>query len=422
MMIKCKFLSGSYPYIVCLVSGMFIFYKFLLQISPSVMSHDLMRDFHLTGAGLGNLTASFLYTYLFMQIPAGILLDKYNPRTVIVTTITASAMFTLLFVAAHSALTAGIARAGIGLTAAFAFSAYLKVVTLWAPAKHFAFMTSLVLTIAMLGAIGGQAPLGALVVSLGWHKAMTLMAGLGFLLAFLCWALMRDTPTKTIAMTPTSQVSIIAQLLTVIKSKQNWIMGLYCGCAYAPVSAFGGLWGVPFLQQAYHLSPVTAAGNISFIYLGIAIGCPLFGWISDYLRKRITVMAIGTFMGFLSISAVIYLSHMLTPFFVGCLLFSFGFWISVVMLCFVIAIETQTVVFAATLVAFINTIPSIFEAITEPLIGKILDLGWDGTLINGARIFSVENFHVGLLILPCYLILGLILLMFSKESSSIREK
>src|SRR5580700_12001408 len=113
-----------YPYVVCLLAGMFLFYKYLLQISPSVMSHELMRDFHLTGASLGNLAACFAYTYFIMQIPAGIILDKYNTRLVIVSTIALSAFFTLLFVFSHSVLSAGIARAGIGLSVAFAFSGY----------------------------------------------------------------------------------------------------------------------------------------------------------------------------------------------------------------------------------------------------------------------------------------------------------
>jgi len=420
-MSNSRFFLICYPYMVCLVGGLFVFYKYLLQVSPSVMSSDLMRDFHITGAGLGNLTACFLYTYLLMQIPAGILLDRYNPRHVIVTTISLCAVFTLLFALSSSEFMACIARAGIGLAAAFSFSAYLKVVTLWAPPRHFAFMTSLVFTIAMLGAIGGQLPLGLLVVNLGWRQALIVTAILGFLLALLCWFLMGGKPPRaekeTAFKKPMTSASFFAQLLEMIKNKQNWLLGIYCGCTFAPLSAFGGLWGVPFLEQAYHLTKINAAGSVSLIYIGIAIGCPFFGWISDQLKRRLVVMALGTFVGCLSLTGIIYLSHVLNPFLLNCLLFSFGFWTSALMLCFVVAVEIQTVLFAASLIAFINTIPSIFEAVTEPLIGKILDMGWNGVLANGARVFSVENYRVGLLILPLYLVVALILLKFCKERS-----
>lgn len=424
-MFKRTLLATCYPYIVCIVSGLFLFYKYLLQISPSVMSTDLMRDFQLTGASIGNLTACFLYTYLFMQMPAGILLDRYNPRKVIVITILSSAFFTLLFALSNSTFMAGMSRAGIGLAAAFAFSAYLKVVILWSPPKHFALMSSLALTIGMLGAIGGQAPLGALVLVLGWRHALILMALLGFLLALVCWLLMRSTPptieTEGAAKKPITYAYFFSQLLMTIKNKKNWLLGLYCGCAFAPVSAFGSLWGVPFLEQAYHLSKLDAAGNVSLIYVGIAIGCPFFGWVSDRLERRISLMMLGIIMALLSLCGVIYLSHLVTPFWLSSLLFSFGFWISTLMLCFVVAVKIQTPLFAASLIAFINTIPSIFEAITEPLIGKILDLNWDGTLLNGARVFSVADYHLGLLILPLYLAIGFLLLILLGKIVSTRE-
>ncbi|HVV69261.1 MAG TPA: MFS transporter [Gammaproteobacteria bacterium] len=407
-----------YPYLVCIISGLFIFYKYLLQISPSVMSSDLMRDFHLTGAGLGNLTASFLYTYFLMQIPSGMILDQYNPRKVIVTTLVTSTVFTLVFARTSSVLTAGIARAGIGFTTAFAFNAYLKMVTVWVPPKHFAVMSGLGLTIAMLGAMGGEAPLGMLVVNLGWRDALVFVAGFGLVLALLCGWLIKD---KFLAVNennetkkPPAHKQIIAQLLDVIGQRQNWILGLYCAFTFAPISAFGGLWGVPFLEQAYHLSRVTAAKNISFIYLGLAIGCPLLGWVSDYLNKRISVMAIGTLVGLICISSVIYLSATLTPLMVAWLLFIFGLSMGVFLLCFAVAVEIQTTIFMATLIAFINTLPSVFEAITEPLIGKILDLGWDGKLVDGARVFSINNFHVGLAVIPIYLVIALMLLMLAK--------
>src|SRR5689334_12803121 len=106
--------SRTYPYIVCLVSGLFILYKYLLQISPSVMTNDLMRVFHLSGGGLGNLAACFFYSYLLMQIPSGLILDRYSPKRVMVSMIVLGALFTGWFAWASSAMTAGIARAGIG--------------------------------------------------------------------------------------------------------------------------------------------------------------------------------------------------------------------------------------------------------------------------------------------------------------------
>ena len=69
-----------YPWIAITVSALFLFYKYILQVSPSIMTNELMRAFHVDGAGLGNLAATFFYTYLVTQLFVGILLDKYSPR------------------------------------------------------------------------------------------------------------------------------------------------------------------------------------------------------------------------------------------------------------------------------------------------------------------------------------------------------
>ena len=69
-----------YPWLVWGVAASFFFYKYVLQVFPSVMNPDLMRAFHISGAGLGNLAAYYFYAYLIMQIPVGILLDRYSPK------------------------------------------------------------------------------------------------------------------------------------------------------------------------------------------------------------------------------------------------------------------------------------------------------------------------------------------------------
>jgi len=81
------------------------------------------------------------------------------------------------------------------------------------------------------------------------------------------------------------------------------------------------------------------------------------------------------------------------------------------MLAYAIARESQSVLLVGSIIGFMNTIPSIFEAFTEPLIGKILDFSWDQSLSNGARIFSTHDYRLGFAVLPIYLIIGLFLLI-----------
>lgn len=402
-----------YPWLIWSLAATFFFYKYLLQVSPSVMSEELMRSFHATGAQLGNLAACFFYSYLIMQIPVGILLDRYNPRYITTAAILISAVGVLLFSYSQTILMSYAARAVIGFGAAFAAVSCFKIIALWFPAKRFALLAGLSMTSAMCGAIGGQLPLSLLINSFHWQEAMRYLALPGFLLAILFFFLAK---TEQQPHSPRlSNFNLIEQLATILKSKQSWLLSFYSGLAFAPVSVFGGLWGVSFLKTAYSLNSATAATVVSFIFIGFAIGCPLSGWLSDYLGRRKLLMLIGTLIAIVTLGCVIYLPSG-TATLLSILLFFFGLGASCFFLCFSMIRETMPLAIAATVLGFMNTFDSICEALSEPFIGKMLDLGWKGDMLHGARIFPLADYRLSLSLLLLYLVIALVFLAFTKET------
>ena len=191
-------------------------------------------------------------------------------------------------------------------------------------------------------------------------------------------------------------------------------MSLYSGLAFAPVSVFGGLWGVSFIEKAYDLSAINAASAISLIFVGFAIGCPLSGWLSDLICRRKPLMWLGTGLSLLSISLI--LQGELTIYLLCALLFLFGLGTSCFFLCFSMVRENHNLALAGTVLGFMNTFDSLCEAGTEPLIGKLLDIHWQGAILGGARSFSVHNYQQSLSTLVIYLIVSLGLLFFIKET------
>ena len=107
-------------WVIWFLSALFMFYKYALEVSPSVMNATLMNAFNINGTQLGNLTACYFYAYLLLQIPAGMLLDKFGPRRVATAAIFLCACGTLIFARADTMLVAGIGRFLTGVGAAFA--------------------------------------------------------------------------------------------------------------------------------------------------------------------------------------------------------------------------------------------------------------------------------------------------------------
>lgn len=405
-----------YAWGIWLLSSLFMFYKYALEVSPSVMTKHLMADFHIDGAQLGNLAACYFYSYMIMQIPAGLLLDKFGPRRTTTIAISLCAVGAAFFGGAKTLFIAEIGRFLMGLGASFAALSCLKLIASWFPAKQFAFMAGLMMTLGMLGAVGGQAPLSAFIEMMGWRNAIYLIALIGFILAALFWLVVRNAPAHHVAYRVTPQrISVLASCKEVFRNPQGWWLSLYSGLAFAPISVFGGLWGVPFLAQYYGLTHTAAANHVSMIFIGFAVGAPIFGWLSDYIGRRKIVMVIGTALA--AAFSILVLAMPPMPLIVlSCIMFFFGFSISSFLLCFTMIREINPPILAATAVGFMNAFDALFGAVSDPLTGKFLDMGWQGAMEAGARLFPTSVYRLALMTLPAFLVIATFCLAFIKDT------
>jgi MFS family permease len=394
-----KKLSNAYPWVVIFFCAAFLFYKYILQVSPSVMTHDLMRTFNVDGEGLGNLAATYFYAYLLTQLFVGPLLDLHSPKYLTVLAIGVSAAGALLFTKATTLPAAMFARAMMGFGTAFATVSYMKMSSLWFRSHQVAFVDGLLATAAMAGALCGQVPLRLLVNHGGWQEGLRVCGYFGLVLMVLFFLFVREKKTEQ-AVGYRSR-DVIRGLWVLLKSKKNWMLTFYSGLAFTPVAVLGGLWGNPFFQEAYHLSATQAASFTSFMFVGLAVGGPFFGFLTRFYPDKLKVMMFGTTLGCLGLMASLYLND-LSLVMLGVALFIFGFGIGSFMSCYSFGKEMNSLAYAASVVALINTGDALFGSFTEPLIGKILDLGWQGSVVRGVHYFSVHDYHVALSLLPLY--------------------
>lgn len=413
--IKNNSLKLSLPWIIWLLGAAFYFYKYMLEVSPSVMGADLMRAFDITGAQLGNLTAFYFYAYLIMQIPMGVLLDTYGPRRVTSISLLLCAAGALILVQSKILLVAEIGRFITGAGAAVAAISSMKLTTIWFPPNRFATMAGLMMTAGMLGAVCGEAPLSAAIDYIGWHDSLIYIVYIGIILTALFWFIVKDNGPYSVASATEERPTLWTGLVEISKKPQTWMLSLYSGLAFAPVAVFGGLWGVPYLQMAHGFTRTVAAGSVSLIFIGFALGCPLFGWFSDYLGKRKQVIAWGTSISFITILLVLYLPS-LSVSLANVLLFIFGFSISTFLLCFSMIREINRIAVAATALGLMNAFNALWGALSDPFIGYLLDAGWKGEMNDGVRIYSLQDYHIAMMVLPIYLGISLLLLPFIKET------
>jgi len=392
-------------------------YAFFQRVTPSVMVSDLMREFQVGAAILGNLSAVYFYAYAGLQIPVGLMLDRWGPRRMLTIAAAVAAVGSLLFALAHTITAAYLGRLLIGMGSAVGFVGTLKLAAHWFPPNRYAFLGGMTMLVAMIGGVGGQAPLAFAVAAVGWRGTVLAAAAFGAVLALLTWVIVRDRPpgdpvpeARTV-----SARSLAADLGAVLRSRQNWAVAVYGGCMSGPMLAYAGLWGVPHLMEAYALERPVAAGSASLMLIGWAVGAPAGGWISDHLGRRKLPMAMTAGLGLIGWLALLYAPGLPIAAAWG-LLFATGAVSGGMVVCMAVARELVPVRLSGATTGFVNTANVGAGAVLQPFIGFLLDLNWDGFLLAGARVYSVGAYHVALAVLPGCALVALLMALSVRET------
>ena len=407
-------------WLVWSLAAAFYFYEYFLQVSPGVMVPDLMRDFKVDATKLGNLAAFYFYSYAPMQILVGLLLDRYGPRRLVTLATAVCALGSLLFATAQALGVAELGRMLVGFGSAFAAVGCLKIAANWFPMERFAMLTGLMVMVGMTGAAFGEIPLALLVDNIGWRASMMILAGVGTGLAIAIWHIVRDRPptiheSEHHHLQTTSVREMALGLMQIIRSKQTWLASLYGGLMFAPTSTLGGLWGVPFLMEAANTTRPQAAGLVTFVFIGWMVGSPIGGWASDRMAMRRPPMILGSLGALLSLLGIIYIPDLSIKV-MGLLLFSFGFFSGGFLPAFSIVKEVNPSKISATALGFINFMNMIGGLVALPVVGYLLDMRWDGKMLDGVRVYSIANYHLALVCLPVMIALSLAILPFVKET------
>ena len=404
-------------WLVWLLGALSFAYAFFHRVAPSVMVDELMRGFAVGAGVLGNLSAIYFYVYAGLQIPIGVMLDRYGSRRMLTAGAVLAAVGATVFAGAHDLWLAYVGRLLIGMGVSVGFVGTLKLAGHWFPANRFGLILGLTMLVAMAGGIGGQAPLAALVDLVGWRAAIGGSAVFGLALAAATWAVVRDRPPGDTSPPPAPRGlgGLQADLALVLGSRQNWLIALYAVTMSGPMLSYGALWGVPHLMRAYGVERTTAAISVSLLLIGWAIGSPLGGWLSDRMGRRKPAMlfaGLGALAGWL---ALLYLPGLTLPA-AQALIFATGVVSGAMVICMAAAREQAPHRVGATVSGLVNTAMVGGGALMQPLVGLLLDAGWDGRMAAGARVYTLEAYHSALLALPASTAIGIVTLIAVRET------
>ncbi|MBP5856032.1 MFS transporter [Marivibrio halodurans] len=395
----------------CLVFG----YAFLQRVAPSVMTEELMRAFSVGGAALGSVSAFYFYAYAGMQLPVGLLIDRFGPRRMMAGAMATCMIGSVLFATSESLAIAAIGRALIGGAVAFGYVGTMTIAAHWFPAGRFSLLVGILQAVGMTGAISGQAPLRLVVDGTGWRDAMIMVGALAALLALAIFLVVRDR--QDMRKTSGGMLSGMGRMLRRADSWGNAVCGLTLS---APMLAFAGLWAVPWLVQVHGYSKAEAGATTSIIFIGWGISAPVYGWLTDRIGRRKPLLYSGYAFAVMGLVGVVYIPE-LSPPAISFLLALIGIGGCSMVLNFTLARETNSPSDTGVALSFVNMCVVGAGAIFQPLIGYLLDLGWDGTEIEGVRIYSEAAYRIAFSAMIVGYAIGLAACFFAVRETHCRQ-
>jgi MFS family permease len=398
------------PLLAWATGAAFFFYAWVLRVAPSVMVEELMRDFAVGAGVLGHLSAAYFYGYAGMQIPVGLLLDRFGPRRLMTAAALLCAAGCVLFATSNSLAAATAGRFLIGASSAFSLVGAMAVAGQWFPANRFAIFSGLAMAMGMAGGVFGQAPLRLAVEASDWRTvSLVLMIG-GLAIALAAWCTVRDRRRGSGGL-----ADMLAGLAVVLRHRQSWLIALVGLGTSAPLLGFASLWGVPYLEVAYGYSRAQAATLTSLIFIGWAVGAPLIGWLSDRIEMRKAPLLAGLVLQTLALTMLIYVPGLPLPA-VASLCFLVGFFGSAQIMCFALVRENHPTGLTSTGIGFVNAMVTGAGALFQPLVGVVLDFAWSGQTALGARVYDVGAYHLALASLVGCCVGGLLCLLAVRET------
>lgn len=381
------------------LAGVFLLVN-LYRLSSAVLADRLMVDFATTGAALGTLHAAFFYFYSIMQLPAGVLVDRAGPKR----TATAGALVLNLgaigFALADSYAIAFISRALIGAGGAVIFISMLRFAASWYRADEFGTMNGLSIAVAGLGGILATTPLAIVSTTFGWRSTIAGLGVIGLGIAGLTYVLTEDTPTKAgyrdIGSGEEPELTLTdvgRNLRNVLAERETWAVGLTMFCAVGMVITLLGLWGVPYIVQTYDVTVTTASWFTLLGSLGILLGPPMFGWISDRVDRRAIFIVLGG-VGYVAGFGTLSVTGRPPLVVVAIIYFALGFLLGTFTLSYPLIKERHDLTASGVSTATINGAAFFGAALFPTILGYALDVFWTGETIAGTRIYTEFGYRV----------------------------
>jgi len=278
-----------------------VFYRTSLGVA-GLLAAD---RFDISAAQLATFTVVQLAVYAAMQIPVGVLIDRFGSKRLMLTGLVLMTTAQFWFAFAGSFEVGIAARIMLGAGDAMIFTSLLRVVAVWFRVKQAPFVTQLTGMVGQLGAIVAATPLAAALAAWGWTRSFATAAGIGVVLAGFLLLLVKDSPYRGQAV-ERIKMRALTRTLGEVWGNPGTQLGLWVHfTSQFGATVFTMLWGFPFLVLGEGLEPQLASWLLVVMTLTAMAAGPLVAAFTARVPYRRSQLVLGIVLAMMTVWAVV---------------------------------------------------------------------------------------------------------------------
>ncbi|WP_176344319.1 MFS transporter [Priestia aryabhattai] len=413
--------ESSYRWVV-FGTALLAYYLIVSQrTAPGLITEQLMKDFHVSASVIGLMTSIQFLAYAGLQIPVGLLSDRYGPNRFLIIGSLLTGIGSLIYSTAPNEYVLIFSRLLVGTGDSMIFVNLVLILSQWFKGNEFVKLLGLIGLVGSVGSLSATVPLSMWISFSGWRVPFLSIGLVLIAVSYLLYVVLVIKPkrlfvddakaNKASVKTPESVWAILKRVMT---TRQAWatflchfgVVGTYIG--------FIGSWGVPYGMNVFHLSRADASQLIMYGLFGAMIGGPLISWISSRLNSIKKIYSLIHLIVVLSWTGLLLTGVKPSFMLVVILLFIIGFGNGASALTFAVVRQSFSVKEVGVVSGFANMGGFLSAVLLPSIFGNVLDLFPERSLHVG--------YHYAFMIPILFSMMGLLGVLLIKEKGKKEQK
>ncbi len=396
-----------------IIGAMFFGFQFIIRMSVGILREDIMSKYGVGVVEFGSLAGIYYLGYSIMQIPVGIMLDRFNSRYVAIFFMTLTIIGSLAFIISDSWGVILLARFIVGVGSAVGILFCVKIVNSFFREEIRSFMISLCVTFGLICAIFGGAPMKIISNNFGYTKTFFILTLSGSLL------ILALIFTKIPQNKDTQDNPEFKKILKLMINPSVLFMGICSGFMVGTFEGFADVWGIMFFNKVFGFSDQESISLTSLIFMGFACGTFIVFALQKFSKDSTLIFLSGLITCI--IYAFIIFDNKISYSTLCFLMFAFGVLCQYQIIVLNFVSKTVDYQYKTVAVSIVNCINMMFGSFFHKIISYSMNIKWDGRVDElGKNVYSGDAITFGISTIPVFCFIGTIgfVYVIYRESSS----